>query len=353
MQAVEVPRFNLENGPEEVAAMLLYLQENGYAVCASVASPLEIEAAKASFWTFTQTVSAVLPTDITTWDDKDWLASPTDGICSSKGFNHSEFAWNTRCLPKVKAAFGAIWDTMKLIVSFDACNVFRPWKYNPSWLTSGGWWHVDQNAMKGPERQGKVCIQGLVTYYNATEDTGGLCVIPRSHLQHNEVCERCAKGDRSMDFISIPKEDDVLRENAGILVCAKAGDLILWDSRTIHCNTPALTAPDYVRECEHVASSCSGSSCSSEVMKPEQLNNNTEIIRLVSYVCMLPKACANNRCLEQRRLGFTRRVSTSHWPTQKIGINNRVILDPVDPATCSTEMLALVGYDIGDEDEDK
>jgi hypothetical protein len=30
-----------------------------------------------------------------------------------------------------------------------------------------------------------------------------------------------------------------------------------------------------------------------------------------------------------------------------------VILDPVDPATCSNEMLALVGYDIGDEDKDK
>jgi hypothetical protein len=26
------------------------------------------------------------------------------------------------------------------------------------------------------------------------------------------------------------------------LVCAKAGDLIVWDSRTIHCNTPAVTA---------------------------------------------------------------------------------------------------------------
>jgi hypothetical protein len=126
MQAVEVPRFNLENGPEEVAAMLLYLQENGYAVCASVASPLEIEAAKESFWTYTHKVSAVLRTDITTWDDKDWLASPIDGICSSNGFNHSEFAWNTRCLPKVKAAFGAIWDSVKLIVSFDAGNVFRP-----------------------------------------------------------------------------------------------------------------------------------------------------------------------------------------------------------------------------------
>eukprot|EP00606_Chrysophyceae_sp_TOSAG23-5_P000353 GSChrysophyteH2.ASY1.ANO1.951.1 assembled CDS len=100
----------------------------------------------------------------------------------------------------------------------------------------------------------------------------------------------------------------------------------------MHCNTPALTgAPDFI----HV--------------EPEQRgNNNTEIIRLVSYVCMLPKASANTRCLEQRRLGFTRRVSTSHWPIQKIGFNNLVVLDPIDPATCSKEMFALVGYDIGD-----
>ena len=122
-------------------------------------------------------------------------------------------------------------------------------------MTTGGWFHVDQNSNKGPERQGKVCIQGLVTYYDATEDTGGLCVLPRFHLRHNEVCERCTKGDRSADFISIPKNDEILRNNPSvrILLCAKAGYLIQWDSRTIHCNTPALITADYL--CEHPASS--------------------------------------------------------------------------------------------------
>jgi hypothetical protein len=41
-------------------------------------------------------------------------------------------------LPKIKKTFQAIWNTDDLIVSFDAGNVFRPWKYNAKWKTSGG-----------------------------------------------------------------------------------------------------------------------------------------------------------------------------------------------------------------------
>lgn len=198
--------------------------------------------------------------------------------------------------------------------------------------------------MKGVERQGKVCIQGLVTYYDANEDTGGLCVIPKSHLQHNEVCERSYNGDKSIDYIRINEQDEVLCRNRGMLICAQAGDLILWDSRTIHCNTPALTAPEYIMNHRDVQQEES-TTPTAAMNESDNNETNNEIIRLVAYVCMLPKSHATTRCLEQRRLGFTRRVNTSHWPTQKIGINNRPVLNPVKLEECSREMLALVGYD--------
>lgn len=300
---------------------------------------------------------SIIPTDPSTWE-VDWLASPTDGICSGKGFNHSEFVWNARCLPRVKKAFGEIWKENELIVSYDAGNVFRPWKYNPKWLTTGGWWHVDQNAMKGAERQGKVCIQGLVTYYDANADTGGLCVIPRSHLQHNAVCERNYNGDKSIDYISIDSRDEILLNNEAILICAQAGDLILWDSRTIHCNTPALTAQEYFLQQSQQSTDSTSTSNINDESSDANLSQSAatatistdaahrDIIRLVAYVCMLPKSFATARCLEQRKLGFIRRVNTSHWPTQKIGINNRPVPNPVNIEECSQEMLALVGYDV-------
>jgi hypothetical protein len=281
-----------------------------------------------------------------------------DGICSAKGFNHSQFLWQARLLPAVKRAFGLIWDTDDLLVSYDTGNVFRPWQYKREWKTLGGWWHADQNALK-IDRQGRRCVQGLVTYFDANEHTGGLCVIPGSHHTHEEVSQRSANGDKSNDYISIKKDDPVLA-NEGLLIYAKAGDLILWDSRTVHCNTPALTVDAYyfniaATSCAATESKAKAPPTATDAPRASLVSEVTafdpnpsahfDIIRLVAYVCMLPVSQANDRCLEQRKLAFVRRISTSHWPTQKIGINmKRIVEDPVDPSTCSDAMLALVGY---------
>jgi hypothetical protein len=342
LRGADVPRFDITDQKQE-GQMLQYLNEHGYVVVASVANEDDINSAKNDFWDyFCKTNEIINPSDASTWDT-DWPASSADGICSAKGFNHSRFLWRTRLLPAVKRAYGLIWDTEDLIVSYDTGNVFRPWQYRREWVTHGGWWHVDQNALK-LDRQGRRCVQGLVTYYDANEHTGGLCVIPGSHHTHQEVCERSADGDRSMDYVAIKQHDPVL-DNAGLLVYAKAGDLILWDSRTVHCNTPSIAIDAYYANAP--ATGAVGSDTESLESEGAAGNSSThvDIIRLAAYVCMLPLSHANTRCLEQRKLAFVRRISTSHWPTQKIGINmKRVVEDPVEPGTCSDAMLALVGY---------
>ena len=51
--------------------------------------------------------------------------------------------------------------------------LFNPFpRYNKEYLTTGGWWHVDQNSYKRPHKQGKVCVQGLINYYDSNEETG-------------------------------------------------------------------------------------------------------------------------------------------------------------------------------------
>jgi ectoine hydroxylase-related dioxygenase (phytanoyl-CoA dioxygenase family) len=90
-------------------------------------------------------------------------------------------------------------------------------------------YHVDQNAYR-PGRKGKVCVQGLVTLLAANEHTGGLTVIPGSHRHHTEMCERSSMAKHIGDFIPIDNQDPLL-ENGALLLCAEAGDLIVWDSR--------------------------------------------------------------------------------------------------------------------------
>jgi hypothetical protein len=129
------------------------------------------------------------------------------GIISGPAFNHSDFCWGTRLLPgkccrfKTAQHFQRTWHLPRpwhllrrdlplcslfllcflrpnfvlqgvsdafslvfggdrdLVVSFDGGNAFRPWRHNPSWKTKGGWWHVDQNSLKGEQRRGRVCVQ--------------------------------------------------------------------------------------------------------------------------------------------------------------------------------------------------
>eukprot|EP00600_Ochromonadales_sp_CCMP1393_P001219 CAMPEP_0174980186 /NCGR_PEP_ID=MMETSP0004_2-20121128/15216_1 /TAXON_ID=420556 /ORGANISM="Ochromonas sp., Strain CCMP1393" /LENGTH=299 /DNA_ID=CAMNT_0016231835 /DNA_START=70 /DNA_END=969 /DNA_ORIENTATION=+ len=260
--AHEATRFDLSDDQQ---AMLNHLSEFGYAVVANVADEAQIRRAKDSFWEFWENDTRRVGLNRynpSTW--KNWVANGATGIMvSSGGTNHSDFHWNTRTLPKVKEAFAKIWKTHELVVSFDAGGVFRDWRYDLRWLTNGGWWHVDQNARRGKHRQGLQAVQGLVTYYDSTAETGGLCVIPGSHKEHHSLCERAPGASMNMDFVPVPKNDPIfqMRENAsiststgeasdgvGILICAKAGDLILWDSRLVHCNTPALSQVNHHQE---------------------------------------------------------------------------------------------------------
>jgi ectoine hydroxylase-related dioxygenase (phytanoyl-CoA dioxygenase family) len=351
-----------------------YLEANGYVVISSVCDGAQVKQARGLMWDFLESIpgTEVSRSDINTWGlNGDWLPSQMNGIVHGFGFGQSTFAWYLRELPAVQKVFSRIWGTPDLIVSFDGGNVFRPWRHNKEWLTNGGWWHVDQNAtIAGHDK--KVCVQGLVTLYDATADTGGLCVIPTSHLHHTEMCARVGSSKFPGDFVPIPSTDPLLlmteeqardttsseeqvsdtnistgsstysstaegpsgvsrgtvRCAAG-LVCAKAGDLILWDSRCIHCNTPALTAltgeapngealtgeeEDTQEDTEEDASE-GATNTAGEV--PSLINTAGEVpclIRSVGYVCMTPASWATAEVLEQRQEAYVQNMSTSHWP---------------------------------------
>jgi len=341
------PRFDLDTDRSE---FLAYLEEHGYAVVAGAADVRQIDAAKSLMWDYLEGIpnTQVSRDDVRSWGLKgDWMPSETNGILHGFGFGQSDFMWHLRLLPRVKAAFSAIWNTDDLIVSFDGGNAFRPWTYTRSWLTIGGWYHVDQNATKSGG-VGRVCIQGFVTLLDATGDTGGLVVVPGSHKQHSAMCLRSKKAKAMGDYIPVPVGDPILEKGA-CLICARAGDLVLWDSRTVHCNTPALTAlyapEDDANECKSPEELC-GSEQATAAAATSPVTEQWDLIRQVGYVCMTPAKFASQETLSKREDAFVNNVSTSHWPHKMVMGGHALPDTPLkDPTAISQEQRALIGYD--------
>ncbi|CAK9090541.1 unnamed protein product [Durusdinium trenchii] len=327
VQLHEARRFRVDTERE---AFLQHLEEEGYAVVADVLSEQDIGHARSLLWDFLEALpqTRVRRDDVKSWGCKrDWLPDERNGILNGFGFGQSDFMWFLRLRPKVKDAFAAVWSTNDLLVSFDGGNVFRPWRFDPAWRTLGGWYHCDQNTRLGAASRGRCCVQGLVTLSEASRNSGGLVVVPQSHRDHAEVCERSALA-RGGDFVPISVNDPIL-EKGPVLVAAKAGDLILWDSRTVHCNTPGW-APE--------AEGMPFTQCAQ--MEEWQL------LREVGYVCMTPAAWASDETLEQRRKAFEEGISTSHWP-HKFAIAGYPLpgMPPNDPQSISQEQRRLIGYD--------
>lgn len=343
--------------------MLQHLDREGYAVIESVATNHEIMKAKELFWQYLEQPRVAPGMDINrndwhTWNN--WIGNEATGIIGSPYFNHSDFSWFGRLLPKVQKTFSEVWFNTSqshsvkeadqtLIVSFDAGNAFRPWKKNSNWVTNRNWWHVDQNSLIGKHRQGKQCVQGLITYLDVTQDTGGFCCIPRSHLLHDDICSRSPSAQTMHDYVYLETNDPILQRPSSmepsevsgeecfcaILPLAHAGDLIIWDSRLIHCNTPGLTAPSYNE---------GPATLSDDIQFQETNDDNVDLLRLVSYVCMLPRSFADETILNNKKKAFLSSTPTSHWPTQNVTVFCREKSQYRDMASCSDEMLRLSGF---------
>mmetsp|Transcript_24743 Transcript_24743/g.35972 ORF Transcript_24743/g.35972 Transcript_24743/m.35972 type:complete len:371 (-) Transcript_24743:434-1546(-) len=275
------PRFDLDD-----PNMLVHLEDYGYAIVKCVADEPEVHTARDLFWKFLEENAGMDRNKPKTWDDARFsrVGMPQVGILD---MGQSDANWFVRLLPRVKSAFEAIWKTPDLIVSFDGGNAFRP-HHAPgqtSKRTSGGWWHVDQ----GHGKRGVQAIQGFVSLYDGTAETGGLCVIPGSHRGHDGLLAQVPNASGDFVMVPSPSTNPIIRD--GKLIVCKAGDLVLWDSRTIHCNNPSLTTPTEERGYPH-----------------------DQLLRAAIYVCMTPRYKASSNVITMRRKAFLAGVGTSHWP---------------------------------------
>lgn len=191
-----------------------YFTENGFVVVRGVASDVEIEDAKLLFWDFVELKAGMRKEDPSTWTDTNFkkIGSPLTGIIAGQGFGQSEFLWHLRTLTAVSTSFNILYDrdpNQPLISSFDGGVMFRPWQHPDlvSACTQGGWYHVDQ----GRSLRGLQCIQGVLTLTDCDESTGGLCLIPRSHIHHDELVDSLP-AHMDGNFVPVPATFHVLKD---------------------------------------------------------------------------------------------------------------------------------------------
>jgi len=282
-----VPRFDVTESVKWQA----YLQEHGYVVLKGILTKDQVTELRGDVydWLESHPETTFKRGDPSTWDKI--IVNKKNGIVGQNGAGQADHMWKIRGNQRVIDAFATIWGTDDLLTSFTGFNVFRPWGYKPEWKTNGGWFHVDQNG-GNPERRGFQCVQGLVNLFDVTDSTGGLTVIPKSHIDFEGLVERQETWVKAFrgDFIPLQKTDPFFKKPyvKKVLLC-KAGDICLWDSRTVHCSTPAL------REKEKPA-------------------GGWELLRIALYVCMSPRSKASDEVLKQRENAYEDHISTSHWP---------------------------------------
>lgn len=326
---IEPTYVHVERFPVGSAESVAYLEEHGYVVVADALTGKECEKALALTWDYLEQLgTGVDRNDWTTWDDDRWPTVVHGGILPGHGIGHSEAQWFIRGIPNVKKTFAAVWDTDDLLVSFDGMALWRPWSLNEAWKTNrgGAWLHIDQHPISRPGRQ---CIQGLVNLLPTTPATGGNVLIPGSHKQFENIPkvypERLGRLPERLDHFRFPADDPLLAGTPPIICHLEAGDILLWDSRVIHCSSGGLERP-----------------------APEP-----RLLRAVSLVCMMPRRLTPPDVIEMRKHAVENVISTTNWTDQFV---NADLFPPIlaephperfkrpPPPTLSEAQRRLVGY---------
>jgi len=106
------------------------------------------------------------------------------------------------------------------------------------------------------------CVQGIINLAENGPEDGGLMVLKGSRHHYRELFEEVFKKDEPENGwtkVDIHRfsDDQIkwLESRPGAewhKVCAKPGDLLLWDSRTCHYGAPPMSSNSRIAACEHI-----------------------------------------------------------------------------------------------------
>jgi hypothetical protein len=238
------------------------------------------------------------------------------GLISSYGAGQSQFAWFIRSLQKVRQAFAFMWGTDDLIADFGGFGVFLPLT-----RTAEAWYHVDQNSGSRPGLQ---TYQSFVSLYEQNDSTGGLVVVPRSKWHHAAFCNRSMAYwglPPTHHFLHAPPDDPNLALGRPVFVRANAGDMVVWDSRTLHCNTNSRPRSEWALgddgdDKERHTVGATDPKQQQQPQQQQQQQQQQQLQRVIALVALSPRKFATEEVMKKRRSAVVRRQTTSHWASR-------------------------------------
>lgn len=202
-------------------------------------------------------------------------------ITEPSAISHCEAVWDVRKM--LCPYFAEIYGTGDLWCSFDRINI-QPDARLVKDSQPGQWMHIDQS----PLLNGMYCIQGFFDFYGTGPNEAGLVVAEKSHLDHHSLLfqEWGIEASDNWHLFTNEERAYIDKKYKVLKVQCPPRSIVLWDSRTFHCNTPP---------------------------------KNDGHGRTVVYVCCLPRSLALNakdyeELCRKRQTAFMDKRSTSHWP---------------------------------------
>ncbi len=292
----------------------LTLEHDGVHVIEDVISPEMIAALREQMWTYLNhltkhTQRPIIKDQPNTYRSFFELLPKHGMLLQHWNVGHNPMSWVIRQHPCVIEAFYDIWDTSDLLTSFDGLSISLPCEQTGrGWYRGTSWWHTDQSYRRNEFE----CVQGLVNLYDVEPGDATLRVLRGSHQYHGECRERFDIQDKpdwyklSDTQLEFYKDEKKCQD---ICLSARAGSLMLWDSRTIH-----------------------------QGVEPQR-DRARENIRCALYVCMTPRSRSTAAQLKKKRKAFQDRRTTSHYP-------NNIRLFPVNPRTYGHAIPQVDDYPI-------
>ena len=328
-------RFELE----EDAAWRAHLSARGFAVVAGAMTKSEVASATALLW---RDIDRVWPPEARAdavkaggsgarWSS---IRLPAHGL--TPRLAQSAGAWKVRGAHGVCQAFSKVWDcdTEDLITSMDCVAIWRPWGPGSSAKrprTEG--LHLDQNPFSKP---GLETVQGMVPLKRVDARVGGLAVVPgsNSRTEMEKLKTRLPNLEAAGDWCPLPRNDPGCR--GAILVEAEPGDLILWDSRTVH---GGMVGRGLSTESDGGAAEGADSKTPPHQQREqeEQQQWYSDVVRLSVTVCMVRRDRASEDALCVRREGFLSGRCFNHTP-HETGTSTGTIHAPRDPTYVPPEL---------------
>lgn len=277
------------------------LDANGYVVISGILDDDNVERLKSLFYADLAALDTnIVRGNVSSHGNKNWPGLFSVGILkdAKTGMGQGRFLWECR---KATAPFyRKLLRSKNILTSFDGWGAFR--NYNLPELkgtrTKKPWLHVDQGSIIGDKAN---AYQGMLNFFPADMDTGGFIAVPGSHKRFKDTLATLKNPKGNYQLLDLQRKDvkELIASCGGPkLVRAGPGELIIWDSRVIHSNTHAL----------------------------EPSKSKDALLRLVAYVCFMPRERGDNTATRKTRDAFLEDGAlANHWPIAPYMKRERIV----------------------------